>query len=127
MNRSLKITSVKGRPMLHWKGATVTKPKRYEEVALTRNIPEENLKRGDVAVVVEYIPHPTGGEEGAVLEIFNALGESTAVVAVPISAIEVAACGLGMREGYGVPKTGSVATIGRPEIEPIENQKRKCG
>ena len=102
------------------------KPKRYEEVALTRNIPEENLKRGDVAVVVEYIPHPTGGEEGAILEIFNALGESTAVVAVPISAIEVAACGLGMRDGYGVPKTGSVATIGRPEIEPIKNKKRKC-
>ena len=66
----------------------MTKPKRYAEVALTRNIPEENLKRGDVAVVIEYIPHPTEGEEGAILEIFNALGESTAVVAVPISAIE---------------------------------------
>lgn len=66
----------------------MTKPKRYEEVALTCNIPEENLKRGDVAVVIEYIPHPTTGEEGAILEIFNALGESKAVVAVPISAIE---------------------------------------
>lgn len=66
----------------------MTKPKRYEEVELTRNIPEENLKRGAVAVVIEYIPHPTAGEEGAILEIFNALGESTAVVAVPISAIE---------------------------------------
>ena len=66
----------------------MTKPKLYEEVALTRNIPEENLKQGDVAVVVEYVPHPTGGEEGAILEIFNAVGESVAVATVPISAIK---------------------------------------
>ena len=66
----------------------MTKPELYEEVALTCNIPEENLKQGDVAVVVEYVPHPTGGEEGAILEVFNAIGESVSVVAVPISAIE---------------------------------------
>ena len=66
----------------------MTKPKLYEEVALTRNIPEENLKQGDVAVVVEYVPHPAGGEEGAILEIFNAIGESVAVATVPISAIK---------------------------------------
>lgn len=66
----------------------MTKPKLYEEVALTRNMPEENLKQGDVAVVVEYVPHPTGGEEGAILEIFNAIGESVAVATVPISAIK---------------------------------------
>ena len=66
----------------------MTKPKLYEEVAIVRDIPEENLKQGDVAVVVEYVPHPTGGEEGAILEIFNAIGESVAVVAVPISAIK---------------------------------------
>ena len=66
----------------------MTKPKLYEEVAIVRDIPEENLKQGDVAVVVEYVPHPTGGEEGAILEIFNALGESVAVVTVPISAIK---------------------------------------
>lgn len=67
----------------------MTKPKLYEEVALTRNIPEENLKQGDVAVVVEYVPHPTGGEEGAILEIFNAIGESVVVATVPISAIKL--------------------------------------
>ncbi len=66
----------------------MTKPKLYEEVALTRNMPEENLKQGDVAVVVEYVPHPAGGEEGAILEIFNAVGESVAVATVPISAIK---------------------------------------
>ena len=66
----------------------MTKPKLYEEVALTRDIPEENLKQGDVAVVVEYVPHHEGGEEGAILEIFNAIGESVAVTTVPISAIK---------------------------------------
>ena len=66
----------------------MTKPKRYEDVAIARDLPEENLKQGDVAVVVEYVPHPTGGEEGAILEIFNAIGESVSVAAVPISAIK---------------------------------------
>ena len=66
----------------------MTKPKLYEEVAIVRDILEENLKQGDVAVVVEYVPHPTGGEEGAILEVFNAIGESVAVTTVPISAIK---------------------------------------
>lgn len=59
----------------------------YNEVALTRDLPAEKLKQGDVAVLIDYVPHPTGGEEGAVLEIFNAVGESLAVVTVPRSAI----------------------------------------
>jgi hypothetical protein len=63
------------------------KPELYKEVALTRDIPAENLKEGDVAIVVDYVSHPTGGEEGAILEIFNAVGESIAVVTVPVSAI----------------------------------------
>lgn len=63
------------------------KPARYNEVALTRDLPAEKLKQGDVAVLIDYVPHSTGGEEGAVLEIFNAVGESLAVVMVPSSAI----------------------------------------
>lgn len=63
------------------------KPELYKEVALTRDIPTENLRVGDVAVLVDYVPHPEGGEEGAILEIFNAIGESIAVVTVPVSAI----------------------------------------
>ena len=59
----------------------------YQEVALMRDIPVENLRKGDVAVLVDYVPHPTGGEEGAILEIFNAVGESIAIATVPISAI----------------------------------------
>jgi hypothetical protein len=63
------------------------KPELYREVALTRDIPAENLRKGDVAVLVDIVSHPSGGEEGAILEIFNAVGESIAVTTVPISAI----------------------------------------
>ncbi|MGF1497863.1 MAG: DUF4926 domain-containing protein [Elainellaceae cyanobacterium] len=35
-----------------------------------------------------FVAHPDGGEEGCVLEVFNAIGESVAIVAVPLSAVE---------------------------------------
>jgi uncharacterized protein DUF4926 len=60
----------------------------YERVALKRDLPEQGLKRGDVAVLVDSVPHPKGGEPGCVLEVFNALGESIAVVAIRESDIE---------------------------------------
>lgn len=63
------------------------KPDLYQEVALTRDIVEEGLHTGDVATLVDYVFHPSSGEEGAVLELFNAVGESIAVITVPISAI----------------------------------------
>lgn len=59
----------------------------YKEVALTKDIPSENLRKGDVATLIDRVPHPSGGEEGAVLELFNAVGESVAVVVVPLSAV----------------------------------------
>lgn len=60
----------------------------YQDVALTRDIPEHHLKIGDVATLIDYVPYPTDGEEGCVVEVFNVKGESIAVVAVPVSAIE---------------------------------------
>jgi len=60
----------------------------YSEIALTQNIDEYNLKTGDVATLVDFVPHPQGGEEGCILEIFNAIGESIGVVTVPISMIK---------------------------------------
>jgi hypothetical protein len=61
----------------------------YQEVALTRDLPEYGLRSGDVAVLVDFVPHSTNGEEGCVLEVFNAIGESIVVIAVPISAVEI--------------------------------------
>jgi len=60
----------------------------YQEVALTRDLSEYELKTGDIATLVDLVSHPTGGEEGCVLEVFNAIGESLAVIAVPVSAVE---------------------------------------
>jgi Domain of unknown function (DUF4926) len=60
----------------------------YDRVALTRDLGEHGLRKGDVGVVVDYVRHPQVGEDGALLEIFNAVGESIAVIAVRISDIE---------------------------------------
>ena len=63
------------------------KPELYSRVVVTLDLPEEDIRRGDIATVVDYVPHPSGGEEGAILEIFDALGNSLGVVTVPVSAI----------------------------------------
>jgi hypothetical protein len=60
----------------------------YQDVSLTCDLPEHGLKVGDVAVLVDLVPHPSGGEEGCVLEVFNAVGESLTTIAVPISVVE---------------------------------------
>lgn len=63
------------------------KYKLFEEIVLNRDVPGKNLKKGDVATIVEY--HPVvGGEDGYSLEVFNALGDTIAVITVPESAIE---------------------------------------
>jgi hypothetical protein len=63
-------------------------PQLYDRVALTRDHSEYGLKCGDVATLVDYVPHPGGGRQGAVLEVFNAVGESIMVVAIPADSIE---------------------------------------
>ncbi len=60
----------------------------YKEAALTIDLPDQRLKAGDVGTVVEILPHPSGGPSGVMLEVFNALGESIAVVTVPESSVE---------------------------------------
>lgn len=60
----------------------------YQEVALTADLPDSKFKAGDIATLVEFVAHPTEGEEGCVLEIFDAVGESIAVIAVAKSAIQ---------------------------------------
>ena len=64
--------------------------KLYQRVALTRDLPEHNLRRGDVALVVEHLPATpeAGGEEGYALEVCNAVGETLAVVLVPAAAVK---------------------------------------
>jgi hypothetical protein len=64
------------------------KPELYQRVMVNRDFPEENLKRGDLAWLIDYVPDPEGGEEGCILEVFNIFGESISIATVPISAIE---------------------------------------
>jgi hypothetical protein len=66
----------------------VNKPELYERVSLNRDFVEHGLKRGDVATVVDTVPHPSGGSEGIVLEVSNAVGESLQVVVVTSYDIE---------------------------------------
>ena len=60
----------------------------YDYVALRRDVPEHALRRGDIAVVVDVVPHPDGGPDGCVLEVFNAVGETIAVVALAVRDVE---------------------------------------
>jgi hypothetical protein len=59
----------------------------FTEVVLLRDIPEKKLKKGDVATVVEHHPSNTS-EDGYTLEVFNALGDTIAVVTVGDSDID---------------------------------------
>jgi hypothetical protein len=60
----------------------------FSRVALAEDLPQENLRSGDVATVVEYYEADPGQEPGYELEIFNAVGETIAVVTVRESQIE---------------------------------------
>ncbi len=60
----------------------------YNHVALTRDIDEYAIKRGDVATWVDTVPHPLGGQPGLVLEISNALGEPLRMVVVTAQDVE---------------------------------------
>ena len=61
----------------------------YQDVSLTRDFPDYGLRSGDIATLIDFVPHPKDGEEGCVLEVFNAIGEFVTVITVPHSAIAV--------------------------------------
>ena len=64
------------------------RPELYEYVSLKRDFDEYGLKRGDVATLIDVVPHPGPGPEGLVLEVFNAIGQSLNVVIVTDEDIE---------------------------------------
>jgi hypothetical protein len=62
------------------------KYKLFEEVVLLKDIHKKKMKKGDVATIVEH--HlVSDGEDGYSLEVFNAVGDTIAVITVPESAI----------------------------------------
>ena len=58
----------------------------YTDAALACDIPEYSLQRGDLVKIVDAHASPDG-ENGYSIEVFNALGETIAVTAVPESAL----------------------------------------
>ena len=59
----------------------------FKEVVLLKDLPERRLKKGDVATVVEYHPSESS-KDGYSLEVFNAIGDTIAVVTVSEADIE---------------------------------------
>jgi len=59
----------------------------YTDAALTCDLPEHRLRRRDIVKVVEHHVAPEGAE-GYSIEVFNAVGDTIAVTAVPASALE---------------------------------------
>lgn len=60
----------------------------FIRVALAEDLPARQLRRGDVATVVEQHTGLPGQEPGYTLEVFNALGETVDVVTIRESQIE---------------------------------------
>ena len=61
--------------------------KLFQEVVLGKDVPEKGLKKGDVATIVEHHRVPDG-DDGYSLEVFDALGDTIAVIILAESAIE---------------------------------------
>lgn len=60
----------------------------YTDAVLTCDVPEHRLKRGDIVKLVDQ--HiASDGTEGYSIEVFNALGDTIAVTAVPATALEL--------------------------------------
>jgi len=60
----------------------------FSRVALKTDVPEDGLRRGDVATIVEYHQGRPGQEPGYSLEVFNAVGDTVAVITLRESQIE---------------------------------------
>lgn len=60
----------------------------FSKVALTVDMPSHKLRKGDVATIVDTHTGRSGEEQGYSLEVFNAVGDTLAVVTVRESHIE---------------------------------------
>lgn len=59
----------------------------YSDMALTCDLPEHRLRRGDIVKLVDHHFAPDG-TDGYSIEVFNAVGDTIAVTTVPASALE---------------------------------------
>ena len=59
----------------------------YTDAVLTCDVPEHRLRRGDIVRLVDHHIAPDGSE-GYSIEVFNAVGDTITVTAVPATAVE---------------------------------------
>jgi hypothetical protein len=59
----------------------------YTDAALRFDLLEHRLRRGDIVKLVDHHFAPDG-TEGYSIEVFNAIGDTIAVTAVPASSLE---------------------------------------
>jgi hypothetical protein len=52
----------------------------FKKAVLVHDIPEDHLKHGDLVTVIDYLDNP---EPGYMLEVFDVLGNTVNVLAVP--------------------------------------------
>lgn len=62
-------------------------PVLYQKVVLLRDVPKENLRKGDRALYIHELPGVNGGEDGAILELYNNSEKEWRLATVPLSAI----------------------------------------
>ncbi len=60
----------------------------FTRVALREDFPQHRLRNGDVGTIVDRHEGLAGQEDGYSLEVFNAIGETIAVMVVRESQIE---------------------------------------
>lgn len=60
----------------------------FSRAVLRNDIPTHSLKKGDVVTIVEVHPGAATQEQGYSVEVFNATGETIAVVTLPESYLE---------------------------------------
>jgi hypothetical protein len=65
-------------------------PVLFRRVVLTKDLPEEGLRAGDLGVVVDHHPERGDVPEGFELEFFSGTGETVAVVSVPATHVREA-------------------------------------
>ncbi len=68
--------------------ATSKKFALFQRVALARDFPAQNLREGDLATIVDHHPATHGQEDGYSLEVFNAVGDTIAIIVADESDIQ---------------------------------------
>ena len=75
------------------------KPKLYQPVKINRDDPTQGISAGDEGALLDWLEAPTGGEKGAVVELYDRKDDP--VVTVPASWIEAVADSKGENKDLG--------------------------